>query len=104
MRLLAIPLVTVLLTGCSAVTVYFPEAPPSARCMTIGQVKYSLSIPADSPDQGTPLRALRARVLESCKEEARNAGANALLISDRTESDSAGRKVFTCSGMAYACP
>lgn len=92
------------LAGCGAVTVYTAEAPPSARCMTIGQVKSSLSIPADSPDRGTPLNELRARVLESCKEEARDAGANALLITDRAESDDAGRKVLTCSGMAYACP
>ena len=74
--------------------------------MIVAPVKYSLLIPADSPDQGTSLGELRARVLESCKEEARDAGANALLITDRSESDSDGRKAFTirCSGMAYACP
>jgi hypothetical protein len=94
------------LAGCSAVTVYSPDAPPSPRCMLIAPIKYALFIPADSPDRGIPLGELRGRVLESCKEEARDAGANALLITDRSESDSAGRKAFTikCSGMAYACP
>jgi hypothetical protein len=92
------------LTGCSAVTVI--DAEPSARCMLIAPVKYSLSVPDDSADQGTPLDNLRARVLESCKEEARNAGANVLFVTDRGESRAAGRKALTlnCSGMAYACP
>ena len=92
------------LTGCSAVTVY--ESEPSPRCMMIAPVKYSLFVPADSADQGTPLKELRARALESCKEAARNAGANVLFVTDRSESDRTGRQAFTvsCSGMAYACP
>ena len=96
--------VAVALTGCGSVAVY--ESAPTAQCMVIAPIKYSLYIPADSADQGTPLKELRARVLESCKNEARNAGANALFITDRSESDVADRKAFTinCSGMAYACP
>jgi hypothetical protein len=102
----AIPILAMSLTGCSAVTVYFPEAPPSQRCMIVAPVKYSLFIPVDAPDQGVPLGDLRDRVLNVCKEEARDAGANALLITDRSESDSAGRKglIVKCSGMAYICP
>jgi hypothetical protein len=103
-RTLALLFTAATLAGCGAVTV--SESEPSPRCMMIAPVKYSLFIPADSADQGTPLNELRARVLDSCKEETRSAGANVLFITDRSESDAAGHKAFTitCSGMAYACP
>jgi hypothetical protein len=92
------------LTGCSAVTVYLPEAPPSARCAIVAPVKSSLTNPAGSPEHGAPLAELRTRVLDSCKEAARDAGANALLVTERTETESAGGKALGCSGMAYICP
>jgi hypothetical protein len=94
------------LAGCGGITVYSPDDAPSERCALVAQVKHSLTIPADSPDRSLPREELRARVLESCKGKVRDAGANALLITDRTESESADRKTLTvrCSGMAYSCP
>jgi hypothetical protein len=94
------------LSGCGGIAVYTPDQTPSERCALVAPVKHSLTIPADSPDRNAPLADLRARVLESCKEKVRDAGANALLITHRKEAESADRKTLTvsCSGMAYSCP
>lgn len=93
-----------LLAGCSAVAVYPIDSPPTAQCMLIAPVKYSLLIPADSKDQGIPLKELRERVLDLCKDEVRDAGGNALVVKERTETDSAKAVTLSCSGVAYECP
>jgi hypothetical protein len=94
------------LSACGGIKVYSLDDAPSQRCALIAPVKHSLTIRADSPDRSVPREELRARVLESCKEKVRDAGANALLITKRTEAESADRKTLTvgCSGMAYSCP
>lgn len=105
-RCLQIAFLAASLAACGGVTVYEPASPPSPRCMIIAPVKYSLVVPGDSPVRGMPREELRARVLESCKEEARDAGANALLVTEQAERDAPDGKGLTlkCSGMAYACP
>jgi hypothetical protein len=104
--LLLVPILAAGLTACGGVAVYTPDQTPSERCALVAPVKHSLTIPADSPDRNLPRAELKARVLESCKDKVRDAGANALLITHRTETESADRKTLTigCSGMAYSCP